>query len=120
MATIIAIHMLKNDTAAPSHVCSGISVHVIDIAQPPGIGISRIADMDAHPMIVAVAPTAKSRPMTTRARCEGRSETIAMPRLTGLAFAFPKGGLTGVRHLHPLRVGRGVGDVAVVPVPPLV
>src|SRR6202048_3350363 len=43
-----------------------------------------------------------------------------MPRLTGLAVAFPKGRLSGVRHLDPLRVGCGVGDVAVVPVPPLV
>ena len=34
--------------------------------------------------------------------------------------AFPKGGLSGVRHLDPLRVGRGFGDIALVPVPPLV
>ena len=40
----------------------------------------------------------------------------AMPRLTGLAVAFPKGGLSGVRDRDPLRVGRGVGDVTVVPV----
>src|SRR3981189_2411136 len=44
----------------------------------------------------------------------------AMPRLAGLAVAFPKGGLSGVRHLDPLRVGRGVGNVTLVPVPPLV
>src|SRR3979409_2202381 len=37
-----------------------------------------------------------------------------------LAVAFPKGGLAGVRHRDPCRVGRGVGDVSVVPVPPLV
>src|SRR5260370_38759493 len=43
-----------------------------------------------------------------------------MPRLTGLAVAFPKGGLTGIRHLDPLRVGRSVGDVTLVPVPPFV
>src|ERR1700680_824672 len=43
-----------------------------------------------------------------------------MPRLTGLAVAFPKGGLSSVRHRDPLRVGRGVGDVTLVPVPPLV
>src|SRR3982074_787715 len=43
-----------------------------------------------------------------------------MARLTALAVAFPKGGLPGVRHLDPPRVGRGVADVTVVPVPPLV
>src|ERR1700730_7925637 len=43
-----------------------------------------------------------------------------MLRFTGLAVAFPKGGLSGVRDLDPLRVGRGLGDVALVPVPPLV
>src|SRR5258708_31649691 len=44
----------------------------------------------------------------------------AMPRLAGLAVAFPKGGLSGVRHLDPLRIGRGVGDVTIVPIPPFV
>src|ERR1700676_1478162 len=43
-----------------------------------------------------------------------------LPRFTGLAVAFPKGGLSGVRHLNPFRVGRGLGDVTLVPVPPLV
>src|SRR5258708_27174299 len=121
MATVIATHMPRRDTAVPSHVWSGIRIHIIDIVQPPGIGISRIADIDAHPMIVAAPLAVKSSPTRTKkARCEGRSETIAIPRLTGLGFAFPKGGLAGVRHLHPFRVGLGVGDVAIVPVPPLV
>src|ERR1700733_1598117 len=31
-----------------------------------------------------------------------------------------EGGLSRVRYRDPLRVGRGVGDVALVPVPPLV
>src|SRR5215204_4662602 len=43
-----------------------------------------------------------------------------MPRLAGLAVAFPKGGLSSVRHLDPLRIRRGVRDVFVVPVPPFV
>src|SRR5580704_11495130 len=43
-----------------------------------------------------------------------------MPHLTELAVAFPKRSLSDVRHLHPLRVGRGVRDVTLVPVPPLV
>src|SRR5215831_12630755 len=32
----------------------------------------------------------------------------------------PEGRLADVGHLDPFRVGRGVGDVAVVPVPPFV
>src|SRR6202790_594167 len=43
-----------------------------------------------------------------------------LPRFTGLAVAFPKGGLSGVRDLDPLRVRRGLGDVTLMPVPPLV
>src|SRR3984957_14289738 len=42
------------------------------------------------------------------------------PPRTGLAAAFPHSGLSAVRHLDPFGVGRGVGDVALVPVPPLV
>src|ERR1700733_7420502 len=34
--------------------------------------------------------------------------------------AFAKGGLAGVRYLNPLGVRRGIGDVTLVPVPPLV
>ena len=45
---------------------------------------------------------------------------MSVPRLTELAVAFRNGGLSGVRHLDPFRVGRGVGHVAVVPVPPFV
>jgi hypothetical protein len=36
----------RNDAAAPGHVHPGI--HTIDIVQPPGTGISPVADMDAH------------------------------------------------------------------------
>src|ERR1700739_5043642 len=43
-----------------------------------------------------------------------------MPHLTGLAVAFPKRGLSGVRHLNPFRIWRGVGDVTLVPLPPFV
>src|SRR6266702_2775747 len=43
-----------------------------------------------------------------------------MPHVAALAVAFPKGSLSCVRHLDPLRVGRGARDVTVVPVPPLV
>jgi hypothetical protein len=53
--------MPRNDAAAPSHVCPGIGIHAIDIVQPPGIGISPIADMDVHQAIVAAALAVKSR-----------------------------------------------------------
>ena len=47
--------MPRNDAAAPGHVCPGIRIHAIDIVQPPGIGISPIADMEAHQTIVSAA-----------------------------------------------------------------
>src|SRR5918996_1708852 len=60
IATIITIHMPRKDAAAPGHVCPGVRIHAIDIAQPPGIGISPIADMDSHQAIVSAALAAKS------------------------------------------------------------
>src|SRR5450432_1874778 len=54
--------MPRNDAAAPGHVCPGIRIHAIDIVQPPGIGISAIADpdIDAHQPIVPAALAANS------------------------------------------------------------
>jgi hypothetical protein len=37
-----------------------------------------------------------------------------------LCVAFSEGGFSGVGHLNPLRIRRGLGAVVVVPVPPLV
>src|SRR5450755_1507097 len=66
--------MPRNDVAAPGHVCPGIRIHAIDILQPPGIGISPVADMDAHQTIVTAALAAKSRAETpTKARWETRA-----------------------------------------------
>jgi hypothetical protein len=47
--------MPRNDAAAPGHVCSGIRIHAIDIVQPPGIGMPRIDDIEAHQTIVTAA-----------------------------------------------------------------
>ena len=70
--------MPRNDAAAPSHVCPGIRIHVIDIVQPPGIGIFPIPDMEAHQTIVsAVLPAKSSAETPTSARCEARSEAMA-------------------------------------------
>src|SRR5207247_5550596 len=77
IATIITTHMPRNDAAAPGHVCSGIRSQVIDIVQPPGTGISPVADMDAHQTIVTAALTAKSSAETPKNACwEARSEAM--------------------------------------------
>src|SRR2546425_9805353 len=77
IATIITTHMPRNDAAAPGHACPGIRIHAIDIVQPPGIGISPIADMDAHQTIVTAALAAKISAATPRNACwEARSEAM--------------------------------------------
>jgi hypothetical protein len=58
--------MPRNDAAALDHVCPGINIHVIDIVQPPGIGIPPIADMDPHQAMVTAALTAKSSTETPK------------------------------------------------------
>src|SRR5258707_7882506 len=77
IATIITTHMQRNDAAAPGHVCPGIRIHAIDIVQSPGIGISAIADMEAHRMIVTAPLAAKSSAEMPKKACwEARSETM--------------------------------------------
>jgi hypothetical protein len=67
--------MPRNDAAAPGNVCPGIGIHAIDIVQPPGIGISPIAD--AHQTIVPAALAAKSSAETPKKACwEARSEDM--------------------------------------------
>src|SRR5215475_9663295 len=74
IATIITTHMPRNVAAAPGHVCPGIRIHAIDIVQPPGIGMSPIADMELHQTIVTPALAAKSNADTLRnARSVARS-----------------------------------------------
>jgi hypothetical protein len=69
--------MPTNDAEAPDHVCPGIRIHAIDIVQPPGIGISPIADMDAHQTIVRAALAAKSSAEAPKNACwEARSEAM--------------------------------------------
>jgi len=69
--------MPRNDAAAPGHVCPGIRIHAIDIVQPPGIGISPIADMEAHQSVVSAALAAKSSAETPKkAWWEARSEAM--------------------------------------------
>ena len=60
--------MPRNDAAAPGHVCPGIRIHVIDIAQPPGIGVSPIADIELHQTIVSRVLAANTSAKTPRKR----------------------------------------------------
>src|SRR5260221_3865798 len=77
IATIITPHMPRTAAAAPGHVCPGIRIPAIDMFQPPGIGISPIADMDALQTIVPAALAAKSSAETPRNACwEACSEAI--------------------------------------------
>src|ERR1700737_2486257 len=77
IATIITTHMPRNNAAAPGHVCPGIRIHAIDIVQPPGIGISPIADINAHQSIVTVTLAANSSAETPQNACwEARSEAM--------------------------------------------
>jgi hypothetical protein len=61
--------MPKNDAAALGQVCPGIRIHAMDIVQPPGMGISPIADMDPHKRIVTAALVAKTRAVTPKNAC---------------------------------------------------
>src|SRR5262245_38019734 len=88
IATIITTHMRRNDAAAPGHVCPGIRIHAIDIVQPPGIGISPIADIDVHQTIVKAALPTKSNAETPRNACwEARSEGIRRREISSPAVA---------------------------------
>ena len=54
------------------------------------------------------------------ARSRRQHAARASTSAAGSAGLFAHGGLACVRHLDPFQVGRGAGDVAVVPVPPFV
>src|ERR1700751_480584 len=74
--------------------------------------------MSAPPRDVAIWPSAtRPRRPDYRSACgPSRSpRSWLWPRI-----ALAKRGLSSVRHLHPLGVRRGIGDVTFVPVPPLV
>ena len=58
--------MARNDAPASSRVCPGIRLYAIDIVQSPGIGISPVADMDAHQTAVSAALATKSNAETPR------------------------------------------------------
>src|SRR5260221_11242936 len=106
IATIITIHMARKDAAASSHVCPGISIHAIDIVQPPGIGMSPIADMDPHQMIVLAALTTKSSAeIAKKARSEAcsksmRREIAGSPIAAIMGMTFAQRTLYSLWRLH--------------------
>lgn len=53
-------HMARKDAVAPNNDCPRMGIHIIDIPQPPGIGIASIADMDVHHAIVTTELAIKS------------------------------------------------------------
>src|SRR6058998_264946 len=117
--------MPRNDAAAPGHVCPGIRIHAIDIVQPPGIGISPIADMDAHQTIVTAALAAKSSAETPKnASWEARSEAMRreisspavaprQPRLRSALVVLVVAAPPGARLVAPL--GRAVEPLVHAP-----
>ena len=69
--------MPRNDAPASNQVCPGIRIQAIDIVQPPGIGISPIADMEPHHTNVTATLMPKSSAETPKkARWEARLEAI--------------------------------------------
>ncbi len=66
IATIITIHMARNEVALPNHVPVGIGIQAIDRVQPPGIVIPPMADMDAQHSTVTAALTVNSKAVTRK------------------------------------------------------
>src|SRR5262245_14921043 len=90
IATIITTHMPRNVPAVPTHVWSGIRIHAIDIVQPPGIGMSSMADMEPHHAIVIAALATKTSADTPRnARSVDRSNAMARGRATTTMTSAP-------------------------------
>jgi hypothetical protein len=72
--------MPTNEAVAPAHVCPGSRIHAIDIVQPPGIGISPVADMELHHVVVTAVQTTNSiATIPKKARREAFSETSRAP-----------------------------------------
>jgi hypothetical protein len=118
IATIITLHLPRNDAAAPGHLCPGTRTHAIDIVQPPNMGISPIADMAVHHTIVTAGLAAKTSTATPKKdRWEASSEVSRRERsLCVLVLRGPPGGA----ELHQARSIRIRHVGVVVPYPPIV
>src|SRR5215471_2306988 len=84
--------MPRNDAAASGHVCPHIGIHAIDIVQPPGIGISPIADMDTDASIVAAELAAKSSAETPK---KARSDACPETTRASMTREMTRSGLAG-------------------------
>jgi len=72
--------MPTNEAVAPARVGPGIRTHPIDIVQPPGIGISPVADMELHQTVVTATQTTNSiAKVPMKVRREACSETERGP-----------------------------------------
>jgi hypothetical protein len=60
----MTIHMPTKRAATPGHVRPHMGIHIIDMAQPPGMGKSPMVDMDTQARRVAAAQTENSNPQT--------------------------------------------------------
>src|SRR5262245_43451707 len=110
--------MPRNDAAAAGHVCPGIRIQAIDIVQPPGIGISPNADMDAHQTTVTAALAAKSSADTPRkAGWEARSApailVVAAPPDVRLVAA-PRSAVEPLVHAPEAVESARVGGISMV------
>jgi hypothetical protein len=61
--------MPRNAVAIAGRVWPGMRIHIIDMFQPPGIGMSGIADIELHEVIVdAVLAANRAAEVPTKAR----------------------------------------------------
>jgi hypothetical protein len=79
IATIITTHVPRNEIPALDHDSPGIRIHAIDIAQPPGIGIAPMADMEPHQAIVSAALAANSSAEVPKKACCEPGEYACVP-----------------------------------------
>src|SRR5262249_20662530 len=81
----ITTHLGTNAAVAPNQVCPGIRIHIIERAQPPGMRISPIADMDTQQAIVIATLAAKTIAETPRnARRESTTRLAWFVPVVGL------------------------------------
>ena len=70
MATIMTLHIARNAAPAAGQDCPGMRIQVIDIVQPPGMGMFAIDAIEAHQCVVTTTLAANSK---AAAPMKGRS-----------------------------------------------
>src|SRR5262245_16352493 len=134
IATIITIHIPRNDAPAPSQLCPGILIHAMDMVQPPAIGMPPDIDPQKSTVTATLAANKSAQPVRnrhSRADAGRRTSTEAgSSALIPVVVAHP--GLrefqrflvapfrnqieiviSGIQHVDSARIGRiGVEDCA--------